>query len=573
MRGKFYGENPHGLQTPCKQRPFERRRAVNTRPQEPDGAKPYLNSDRLRGLRGNGRPLFMSEVTGEKSTSMTTRHRVEINVMKSYKKGGVMEKRYAAGIFMAMAAFFMVFILSAHAETKGFPKDLGKDQSQVANPPPSGPGPGTQKSITPGTTTVPTQLKSPFVDKPMVSPRMEKKLPNQLQKGIKKLPGGKTLSVGPSIRSFSAITNQCVNPDPNRSILSYRVLASRGAAKIQRVKINALHGDGDRIRVIHDRSAPSGNPWPEVSESGIRDPEPAADVYAYVLVVRDTEGRSFSRRLTYRYRRPLRFEFLSRNALWDPRTSDLVAQARLENGRNARWEYTDAGGTHRNTGVRSGRVDGEANTYNLSWGPYAAGLNRSQLFAITFEPISRACGENPITRTITWESAFGRGPVPAPGGAGSSSSGCDDPRVGTACSVHPGECIGRAADWTTSGKYQCVSGEVRCVAERNRDFCTVCGAIGGTCGGCPGNSCSESSLCNPSDICRADHTPGGTVYRCFSIRDTSVPVRIACTPIRGFCWTPEEVGAVYNCQEAIDNPERFREMAPPWGYAEPGGGS
>jgi hypothetical protein len=452
-----------------------------------------------------------------------------------------MQNKFTALIFLAIAALCTVPSLSAHAETN-----------------------------TPGTTTAPTQLKGPLVDKPMVSPRMEKDLRDQSQKGIKILPGGKTLSVGPSIRSFSAITNQCVNPDPNRSILSYRVSASPGAAKIQRVKINALHGDGDRIRVIHDRSAPPGNPWPEISESRIRDPEPAADIYAYVLVVHDTEGRSISRRLAYRYRRPLRFEFLSRNAAWDSRTSDLIAQARLENEGNARWEYTDAGGTHRNSGVRLSRVDGDANTYNLSWGPYSTGTNRSQAFTITFEPISRACGEIPIARTITWESPFGGGTVHPSGRAGGSSSGCDDPRVGTACSVHPGECIGRAADWTVSGKYRCVSGEVRCVAEIHRDFCTVCGP---NCGGCPGNSCSESSLCNPSSICRAEHSPGETVYRCFSIRDTSVPVRIACTPIRGFCWTPAEVGTVYNCQEAIDNTEGFREMAPPWGYAEPGGAS
>ena len=39
------GERLNKMQTPRKQRPFERRRAVNTRPQRPDGAKPYLNSD------------------------------------------------------------------------------------------------------------------------------------------------------------------------------------------------------------------------------------------------------------------------------------------------------------------------------------------------------------------------------------------------------------------------------------------------------------------------------------------------------------------------------------------------
>ena len=39
------GGSPNGMQTPCKQRPFERRRAVNTGQQRPDGAKPHLNSD------------------------------------------------------------------------------------------------------------------------------------------------------------------------------------------------------------------------------------------------------------------------------------------------------------------------------------------------------------------------------------------------------------------------------------------------------------------------------------------------------------------------------------------------
>ncbi|MAE93942.1 MAG: hypothetical protein CL910_04725 [Deltaproteobacteria bacterium] len=149
-------------------------------------------------------------------------------------------------------------------------------------------------------------------------------------------------------------------------------------------------------------------------------------------------------------------------------------------------------------------------------------------------------------------------PAPRPGGFGGGarvSGGGSDPEdescdEGAACTVEPRACSGRPG-FEVAGTVRCRSGRSECVASEGVDYCSSCGGI---CGGCSGDSCSETSHCAPGSICRREHGPTGSANRCASIRDTSVPFSQPCTHIGGFCWTPDELGtdasATMICSEA-----------------------
>ena len=375
-----------------------------------------------------------------------------------------------------------------------------------------------------------------------ISPDMKKDLQKQSQVNVpqKKKP----FEPYPVINDFSAIVNDCVDPVPDRPILRYRVSALSDEAKIQSIKINALHSDGERLHVVYDQSAPPGSPWSEHSDSGIGDPEPSADVYAYILVVNDVKGHTLSKKIPFNYLRPLRFEFITLARI-DHDTHELVAQARLENAGNASWKYTDSSGEeHRYDGVTIGEYRSDEDTYTLRWGPYPGSLRYRQDFFITFRPISMACGDPPITQRIVYP-----GIHQSTGGTleRGSASRCDDPRVGTSCSVHPEECFGRDEGWTVSGTYQCLGSEVKCIAEEWKDYCM---AAGGICGGQWGDSCSKTSPCGPGLECRLDSSNPSYRYTCFTINDT-YHLSMPCTEIKGFCYTPDDVGkANLGCLEA-----------------------
>ncbi|MEM9807173.1 MAG: hypothetical protein AAF959_18055 [Cyanobacteria bacterium P01_D01_bin.56] len=118
------------------------------------------------------------------------------------------------------------------------------------------------------------------------------------------------------------------------------------------------------------------------------------------------------------------------------------------------------------------------------------------------------------------------------GGAGviSGSTPCDS--EGEKCEAHPSECFGRGSNWKVPGTIQCRQGNPVCMAEKGKDYCTICG---GSCGGCVGNSCSLNSLCAPGAIC------GNGRCRSITTTERSTGNRV-CSPINGFCWTPQEVG-------------------------------
>lgn len=118
-------------------------------------------------------------------------------------------------------------------------------------------------------------------------------------------------------------------------------------------------------------------------------------------------------------------------------------------------------------------------------------------------------------------------------GVGSSGGGDGCEGEGTDCRTHPPECFGRGDSWEVPGTIECRSGEPVCVAQEGEEYCTLCG---GNCGGCYGHSCSAEFLCAPGGICGSDS-------RCQTLLnvETSTGGR-PCTPIKGFCWLPNDVG-------------------------------
>jgi len=126
------------------------------------------------------------------------------------------------------------------------------------------------------------------------------------------------------------------------------------------------------------------------------------------------------------------------------------------------------------------------------------------------------------------------------GSGAASGSSCDAASIDTPCQVQPTECSGRDADWRVTGTYQCIRGELQCVARAAEDFCVTCG---GACGACANMSCSATNQCAPGSICIDD--PALARPTCRSLNDDYVARttgRRVCTHIPGFCWTPAEVG-------------------------------
>jgi hypothetical protein len=218
---------------------------------------------------------------------------------------------------------------------------------------------------------------------------------------IKVPPGSVPVGPGPAIMSFTAVAGDCVSPDPTRAVVAYRVVA-QGSARIQRVVINALHRDGDRVRTIYEQNAPQWSPWSKYSETGIRDPQPSADVYAYVLAVYDTHGQAISKRLNFKYSRPVSFQVL-RNARVDYyNTGEFSVEAHLVNAGSGRWDCADSTGTRRSGPVAVRPSGSGGDTHTLLWGPYP-GFHKggkSLTCSIAFEPVTRACGEQPVRRVI-----------------------------------------------------------------------------------------------------------------------------------------------------------------------------
>ena len=134
-----------------------------------------------------------------------------------------------------------------------------------------------------------------------------------------------------------------------------------------------------------------------------------------------------------------------------------------------------------------------------------------------------------------------RFPPPIVGGRSASGSDCDAASVDTPCQVQPTECTGRGADWQVTGTYQCVRGELRCVARAREDYCNNCGV---NCGACTPMSCSTTNPCAPGSIC-IDNPALTARPTCRSLNDDYVASRTGrrvCTHIPNFCWTPDEVG-------------------------------
>jgi hypothetical protein len=110
------------------------------------------------------------------------------------------------------------------------------------------------------------------------------------------------------------------------------------------------------------------------------------------------------------------------------------------------------------------------------------------------------------------------------GGTVSTGSSCGEGE-GDPCTVHPDDCS-RSPGFMASGTYECVGGELVCVA----DDSSYCGTCGGSCGECFEQPCGPLDPCNPGAECI-----NGTC------RDS-----LDCTPhvgLTGWCWTPQEVGS------------------------------
>ena len=132
------------------------------------------------------------------------------------------------------------------------------------------------------------------------------------------------------------------------------------------------------------------------------------------------------------------------------------------------------------------------------------------------------------------------GPVGSVGGVSRSQKSCEG--EGTPCEVHPVECGGRGNNWMVEGTIQCVNGKSQCTAIPGKDYCNRCG---GECGGCYGNSCSQSYLCAPGLLC-LNYRPSINATPRWECRQ----IGQGCTKLQNLCWTKEEVGkAQLGCVE------------------------
>ncbi len=106
----------------------------------------------------------------------------------------------------------------------------------------------------------------------------------------------------PVIEGFATSLGSCTTThDPERPLLSYRVVPGPSGAVITRVKITAVNLD-DGLQTILDISAPPGAPWPVSEASAIPDPRgDGGRTEAYVIAAWDTHGRAVSRRMPFQY--------------------------------------------------------------------------------------------------------------------------------------------------------------------------------------------------------------------------------------------------------------------------------
>jgi len=153
-------------------------------------------------------------------------------------------------------------------------------------------------------------------------------------------------------------------------------------------------------------------------------------------------------------------------------------------------------------------------------------------------------------RDITW--VFARRPLSEPPytpypspttGVSRPSKICNG--EGNPCKVHPVECGGRGENWVVNGTIKCAAqGKPQCVAVAGKDYCNHCG---GSCGGCWGESCSQSSLCSPGQEC-INYRPSINAdqrWQCMTIGR-------GCTTVNNLCWTKDEVGkAQLGCVEGL----------------------
>ncbi|MAE95234.1 MAG: hypothetical protein CL910_11290 [Deltaproteobacteria bacterium] len=124
--------------------------------------------------------------------------------------------------------------------------------------------------------------------------------------------------MGPDIEMFEAETAECVEPDPTRPLLRYRVRAKEDGPGIARIEINALWEhfcaatggsrlcaetqNPDKVRRIYSWDAPPSDPAEEATRFGIPDDAAGANTFAYVLVVTDSTGHRKSRRIGFDYK-------------------------------------------------------------------------------------------------------------------------------------------------------------------------------------------------------------------------------------------------------------------------------
>jgi hypothetical protein len=125
----------------------------------------------------------------------------------------------------------------------------------------------------------------------------------------------------PNIEVFEAETAECVEPDPARPLLRYRVRARTDGPRIARIEINALWEhvcaasggsrlcaetqNPDKVRLIYSWDAPPSDPAEAANRFGIPDDDASSSTFAYVLVVTDTTGYRQSRRIGFDYRVPM----------------------------------------------------------------------------------------------------------------------------------------------------------------------------------------------------------------------------------------------------------------------------
>jgi hypothetical protein len=112
------------------------------------------------------------------------------------------------------------------------------------------------------------------------------------------------------------------------------------------------------------------------------------------------------------------------------------------------------------------------------------------------------------------------------------------------CSVTPTECAGQVG-FVVKGKQLCQGGNVECVVQEGKDYCTTCGSA--ECGACGATPCVPGvTKCAPGRVCKTGATLG------CNISDPST----SCWPIDGGhcsgcsgmkCWTPAQVTLTGQC--------------------------